>query len=371
MPPVAPDIDPIDKQTAEAYYYYSYDINTSAGSDPISWSIISPSPSGNYANLAIDQTGRLTWDYPTIGSHSFLIQASNAAGNVIAVFELDVTEPVAPTFNPEIPDFIISSARPWSYDANASGSGDIEWYASKFPQGLQLNQTSGLLSWDEPTPGIYNTLSIYIVNTSTGDYNVTSPQITVLAPPAISTISNQTIPTSLDYEFNATLSNASEAGDVNWTISGDSGAAIDINSGTITWASGFTEGNYTINIFANNGLDEGNTTFGLEALPPEYLIIDPIADQRIQTGRSLDITATAKGFGTITWSVADANGSGVDINATTGQITLNNALEGQYAITIQADSTGDGSTGGTDTEDFNLSVTSGGINPSILMYLLN
>ena len=236
---------------------------------------------------------------------------------------------------------------------------------------MQLDEDSGLLSWDEPAPGLYNTLSIYIVNTSTGDYNVTSPQISVLAPPRISTIPNQIIPTSLDYEYNAILSNASESGDVDWSITGDSGATIDANSGTITRASGFAEGNYTINVFANNGLDEGNTSFELEALSPDYLVISPISDQRIQIGRDLNIIATAKGFGAITWSIADADGSGVIINQTTGQITLNNAQEGEYTITIQANSTGDGVTGGTDTESFKLSVTKGGLNPAILMYLLN
>ena len=366
-----------------------------------SWGFIGAVPSDMTLNSS---TGILTWSKPTAGSTTVMLFADNGVGDGdIGYLNLNVADITIPSIE-SIPNATRYSNRAFTYDVNpSSDSGNLKFYIAingQFPMGLDINATTGVISWPEPVPGDYsidivgidhvlfktypNSPSIYSAVESF-DLHVL-PEINIINTLSIKSDINSTRPSSstplVSLEENSTIQLTVGQNVTDWEIVANapvgnvSNDIIEVNS-THYYLSLTNEGLFDYNFTTYSATGWDTKQFKVEVKNHSNFI--KIYDSEGNTltsgktysykeGQEDNISFTVDGFGDLTCNHTINTTAHPGISVDGCNIVIDNTtIKGEYTISLNFSTTG----GGSYQDTIKLNITSGDINPAILMYLLN
>ncbi|MBN1341107.1 MAG: C10 family peptidase [Phycisphaerae bacterium] len=382
---VAPSVGSITDKTIEAGVAYAETPLLLQGATPITWSFADP----NDPNVAVDAsdanfvpagmsidpgTGEVNWANPAItadGSPYLLaIQAANACRAVGVAWTVDVE--AVPVID-EIADHEVTVGQSYSLTPTVSaGSLPLTWSKVAGPAGLNVNSTTGEVTWTNPAPTCStHTVTIKVTNSAGQD---TETYVLSVIPPAgptvIADVPDAEIQDSGTYSVTPVLAQGSLP--VTWDFedanSIPSGMGIDPNTGQVTWSSPTTVGSpFTITIVATgpSGTDDESWVLTVTATPHAPIITE-IEDHGVIVGALYTGPTPILEQGTlpVSWSFQNPGSvpTGMQINPSTGVVTWPSAsMTGSpHTITIVATNTI-----GTDTESWLLTVSPVPLAPKI------
>ncbi|HET9252783.1 MAG TPA: putative Ig domain-containing protein [Candidatus Eisenbacteria bacterium] len=335
---------------------------------------------GAPAGAAITTGGSFTWT-PTEaqgpGTYPITVQVTDGTDSDSETIQVTVNEVnLAPVLQPIGPQSGAVGV-PVTFDANATDA-DVPANTLTFslgagaPAGATIDPATGEFSWTPSASGTFN-VTVVVTDNGTPPLN-DSEEVTITvsadnAPPVLAAIGPKSVNEGELLAFTASATDADED-PITFSLGAGApaGAAIDPNTGAFTWTPTEAQGPgaYPITVIASDGtLDDRETidvTVNEVNLAPA---IDPIADQTVDEGSLLTLTATASDAdlpeNTLTFSLAAGAPEGAAI--TTGGIftwTPSETQEGIHSITVEVS---DGAA--TDTEDFSVTVNEVNTSPAI------
>jgi uncharacterized Zn finger protein len=306
---------------------------------------------GNFVYTVSDGKGGS--DSQTI---SFIINPSNLIVSAVSANN-------APEFttNPEL-EIIVGND--YSYDANAvDADNDTLFYSlSLAPDGLTIDNNTGVLSWQSPTIGSYN-ISISVEDgkggrdTQTYNLGVVTNVIDSQPnrPPVF--VSNPVVSGNLNNEYRYDA-NATDADNDNLTysvINAPNGLVINQNTGVVTFTP-TVSGEIEITLQVDDGkggiATQVYTLLVLEEETDNYapvIISEPILKASTSQNYVYDVNAIDPDEDNLTYSLVDAP-QGMSIDNLTGEIVWNTAGKtvGNYDISVKVTD----NRGGVDTQEF-------------------
>jgi len=227
------------------------------GTAPITWSITSGKlPAG--LNLQAS-TGMITGTPTAIGTFSFSVRATNAAGNSSRNLSIVITAfPVITTTSLSAG----TVGKNYNQSLKATGTTPIAWSISvgTLPSGLSLNASSGTITG---TPITMGTFSFTLSATNSAGTDTKDLSITITAAPTINTSS---LPGgNVGRAYSQTL-NATGTTPITWSINGGklpAGLSLNASTGAITGTPTAT-GTFSFTAKATNSV--GNTSKNLSII---------------------------------------------------------------------------------------------------------
>jgi hypothetical protein len=153
-------------------------------------------------------------------------------------------------------------------DPDQEDQGKLQFSSSNLPQGASLNPASGAFSWtpDYTQAGDYS-LNIQIKDPAglSAESSVNITIANVNRAPVIQNIAGQVVDENNSLSVSASGTDEDTDDQLTYSAEGlPSGAAIDENSGTITWTPDYDQsGNYNITVKVSDGEAEASTSFGI------------------------------------------------------------------------------------------------------------
>ncbi|MBE9088610.1 DUF4114 domain-containing protein [Microcystis aeruginosa LEGE 11464] len=306
---------------------------------------------GNFVYTVSDGKGGS--DSQTI---SFIINPSNLIVSAVSANN-------APEFttNPEL-EIIVGND--YSYDANAvDADNDTLFYSlSLAPDGLTIDNNTGVLSWQSPTIGSYN-ISISVedgkggrdtqtynlgVVTNVIDSQPNRPPVFVSNPVVSGNLNNE-------YRYDADATDADNDNLTYSVINAPNGLVINQNTGVVTFTptvSGATEITLQVNDGKGGIATQVYTLLVLEEETDNYapvIISEPILKASTSQNYVYDVNAIDPDEDNLTYSLVDAP-QGMSIDNLTGEILWNTAGKtvGNYDISVKVTD----NRGGVDTQEF-------------------
>ena len=324
---------------AKAAIAYSYQLASTGGTAPITWSITSGAlPLG----LSLSPTGLISGTPTTPGTATFTIGATDAASTPITVTSAQTLAVAVPTLaitSAGVPNGVVGTAYSTTL-SSISGNGALTWTVSAgaLPAGLTLS-TAGVLSGSATVAGAFN-FTAQVVDSSTPQQKATQVfTFTIYAPLAITpaTLASGSIKDA----YTATLQSTGGATPITWTLS----------SGTLPAGLSLTAGG----VIAGTPTAVGNSTFTVKA-------VDSFTPQQTATASftisivlsTLAITTTTLPTGTIgtaysstlvssggnppvTWSLVSGSSLPAGLTLSTGGVISGNpTTAATTSFTVQA-----------------------------------
>jgi hypothetical protein len=316
---------------------YNQPVLATGGSGALTWSIVTGTlPAGlnlNSTNGAISGT-------PTAaGPSSFIIRVQDGGGQS-AVQALSIT------INPPAPPNIITTTLPagtlgQSYNQTLQaigGTGARTWSisAGNLPQGLNLDQTTGVISGTPVLPGTSSFTVLVQDAAGQSDTQVLSILINLANPPTITTT---TLPGgTVGQPYNQTLQASGGVGALTWTLSaGSLPALLSLSPAGVISGTPTTAGTGTFTVRVADTLNQAATqTLSIVVSPANApLTITTTSLPAAQVGLPYNATVQRSGgVAPFTWSVTPALPTGLNLDPATGQITGTPAAGTQGANTF-------------------------------------
>ncbi|MFM6643375.1 MAG: putative Ig domain-containing protein [Microcystis panniformis] len=265
------------------------------------------------------------------------------------------------TTNPELE---ITVGNDYTYDANAvDADNDTLFYSlSLAPDGLTIDNNTGVLSWQSPTIGNYN-ISISVEDGKGGrdtqTYNlgvVTNVIDSQLNRPPVF-VSNPVVSGNLnsEYRYDADATDADNDNLTYSVINAPNGLVINQNTGVVTFTptvSGATEITLQVNDGKGGIATQVYTLSVLEEETDNYapvIISEPILKASTSQNYVYDVNAIDPDKDILTYSLVNAP-QGMSIDDLTGEILWNTAGKtvGNYNISVKVTD----NRGGVDTQEF-------------------
>ncbi|MFT7559099.1 MAG: hypothetical protein ACI93R_001003 [Flavobacteriales bacterium] len=366
---VAPVISGIpDDNVNEGDDSFTYDASadaSDAGNDSLSYSIDATAISNGFS---ITSGGDISWDMPAtpISSYTVTVTVDDGdGGNDTDAFTLTVDN-VAPSIS-GIPDGNAAEGGSFAYDVSAHASdpgNDTLSYsldATALGNGFTVNSSSGLVEWTVPGSPLSSYDVTVTVSDVSGATNTDAFTVSISnSAPVLDAISNfstnEGSATSVDAD-------ATDPGGDTITYSLDAtslsnGFSINDSSGLISWTPvSDPASSYDVTVTAgdgNGGTDTEGFTLTVNNVAPSLTVIDD-TNVNEDTDFSLDADASDAGNDSLSFSLdATSLGDGFGINSSSGLISWSPGTDpdASYSLTVTVDD-GDG---GSDTEDFTLTV---------------
>ncbi|GAB4132577.1 MAG: hypothetical protein Kow0040_13560 [Thermogutta sp.] len=213
-------------------------------------------------------------------------------------FTIDKTPPVVTSSPPAA----VAVGQNLSYDVQTAeeASGGVRYAVVSAPAGLTVHSQTGVVNWS-PTTGQAGMQTIAIRATdaagNTADHTFTAQ---VRTPPQVTGIPGLSIPINEGETLAFTLGTN---GDPTYgpyrfyLVSGPTGMTVDESTGALTWTTNEASGpgTYTVTVEVRDSQGAaGRSSFQVVVsevnTPP---VLDPVADQTIQEGESLDLVLSA------------------------------------------------------------------------------
>jgi hypothetical protein len=368
--PAPPAISEIpDANVPEGVPYTSPAPNLTAGTPPISWSLVEPNDPN--VGIAIDAaTGRVSWQNPVpVGNvRTITIQAHNSGGDATRSWRLTVVP--APPVIAAMADANVAVGQSYIGPAPVliAGTPPVDWSFSSpnsIQPGMTIDPNSGVVSWPNPWPvGIVCTISVKARNSAGEDTK--SWRLTVdPAAPVVAAIADAQITEGQAYTGPTPVLTAGTP-PIIWSLPDANnvaaGMSIDANSGVVTWSKATPVGAYVITIRAANSVGMGERSWQL-VVGPAAPSIAPIPDAQVAAGQAYTGPAPSViGTAPIAWLLPDSNNvnAGMRINASTGVVSWPNPAP---APSVQIITIAARNSIGTATASWRLTVTA--LPPSI------
>ncbi|MDB9426649.1 putative Ig domain-containing protein [Microcystis aeruginosa CS-564/01] len=287
---------------------------------------------------------------------SFIINPSNLIVSAVSANN-------APEFTTN-PELKIIVGNDYSYDANAvDADNDTLFYSlSLAPDGLTIDNNTGVLSWQSPTIGNYN-ISISVEDGKGGrdtqTYNlgvVTNVIDSQLNRPPVF-VSNPVVYGNLntEYRYDADATDADNDNLTYSVINAPNGLVINQNTGVITGTPtvlGATEITLQVNDGKGGIATQIYTLSVLEEKTDNYapvIISEPILKASTSQNYVYDVNAIDPDKDILTYSLVNAP-QGMSIDNLTGEIVWNTAGKtvGNYNVSVKVTD----NRGGVDTQEF-------------------
>ena len=304
---------------------YSRPVEVTGGTGTLTWSI---SAGTLPANLNLNQINGVISGTPTAaGTSSFTVRVQDSGGladtQVLSITINQPAPPPAPNITTTtLPAGTISQFYNQTLQATG-GTGGLTWNiaAGNLPAGLNLNQTTGVISGTPIVPAGTSTFAVRVVDAAgQDDTQGLSIVINLLNPPVITTT---TLPGgTVRQPYSETLQATGGIGILSWTLSGGSLPAMlslsptGVISGTPT-----NDGNRTFTVTVRDTLNQSDTQ-DLSIAVSEVLTITtkdlPDADVGHSYSKRLQRMG---GVAPFTWSVAPPLPDGLSLDPSTGEIS--------------------------------------------------
>jgi hypothetical protein len=315
---------------------YNQPVLATGGSGALTWSIVTGTlPAGlnlNSTNGAISGT-------PTAaGPSSFIIRVQDGGGQS-AVQALSIT------INPPAPPNIITTTLPagtlgQSYNQTLQaigGTGARTWSisAGNLPQGLNLDQTTGVISGTPVLPGTSSFTVLVQDAAGQSDTQVLSILINLANPPTITTT---TLPGgTVGQPYNQTLQASGGVGALTWTLSaGSLPALLSLSPAGVISGTPTTTGTANFTVRVTDSLNQSDTQ-SLSIVVSAGLAISTTSLPGARVGQSYNTTLQRSGgVAPFTWSVTPALPGGLSLDPATGRISGTPAAgtEGAHTLTF-------------------------------------
>ena len=335
-------ITPGQNITAGAYSNFTQQLRYTGETSAV-WEVVNKP-----TEITINNSGVVSGNITEVGSFSYLIKVTTAGGSTQEYLTINIPG-VSPVITPgQVINLITAS--PESFNIVYSGVADNwELYpGSELPIGVQINNSTGELSWTPP--GLIGSYIIDILVSN--NYGFTRGLVNIIIkdnPPVIGNNQTFSVTTGLDLLLYVNYTGGAAT---SWIATGlPVGLVIDSESGAITGRVN-NPGSYIANVTATNSTGYSTTTITITALKriPELtrnqLFILP-------TEKFINIPLTYTGDGAIIWG-AEGLPIGLSINSSSGVISGSSSITGNYTVTVTLQSVEYGTTSGV----FKIFVTS-------------
>ena len=356
--PVATIIAPIDDENVPDGAAYSKTATLSQGTQPITWSLVAPSPAPGDMQMN-SSTGELTWAATYADSPvDVIIQASGPGGSDTDDWRITV-DPVQPIINP-IDDENVTDGQPYSKTPTLSqGTAPVTWtlvVPASPPGDMQLNATTGELTW---TATYANSPVNVTIRASGPGGSDTEDWIITVDPvvPMIDPIDDENVTDGQPYSKTPALSQGTQP--ITWSLVAPSPAPGDMQvnatTGELSWTADYADSPVDVTIEASGpgGTDTEDWRITVDPVAP---MIDPIDDEEVLDGGAYTKTPTlSQGTAPIAWSLVAPSPAPGDmaVNPSTGELTWTaNIADSPVDVTIEASGPG-----GVDTEGWRITVT--------------
>ena len=302
---------------------YSISVSGSGGVPPYTWSVTPALP----ANLSFGTTTGAITGTPVTGgtsSHTFTLGDSSVPPKTVQkslTVTIDTTPAVLSITTASLPNGNVSQA--YSQPVQATGgTGALTWslVAGTLPQNLSLNSATGVIS-GTPTAAGTSSFTVRVADTAgQAATQVLSILINPTTPPSITTT---TLPGgTVGQAYSQALQATGGTGTLVWSLSGGSlPANLALSSaGTISGTPTNTgTSNFTVKV--TDALSQ-SATRPLSIIVSAALTITTTSLPNARVGRSYSTTLQSSGgVAPFTWSVTPALPTGLNLNASTGEIT--------------------------------------------------
>ena len=341
-PPNPPNITTTTLPAGTVGQPYSQPVQVTGGTGALTWSIVAGTGTLPQ-NLNLNQINGVISGTPTAaGTSSFTVRVQDAGGLAdTQALSITINQP-APPPSPSIttttlPAGTIGQAYNQTLQATG-GTGGLTWsiVAGNLPAGLNLNQTTGVISGTPLVPAGTSTFTVRVADAAgQDDTQALSIVINLLNPPIITTT---TLPGgTVGQAYNQTLQATGGIGILTWTLSGGSLPAMlslspaGVISGTPTNA-GTT--NFTVRV--TDTLNQSDTQ-ALSIAVSAALTITTNSLPDAEVGNSYNKTLQRSGgVAPFTWSVTPPLPNGLSLDTSTGKITGTPAegTDGTYTLTF-------------------------------------
>lgn len=317
---------------------YNSTVAATGGTPPYNWTA-----SGLAPGLNINATsGQITGTPTTTGPYSETITVTDSAtptnASVSAVFSVTVTSaPPLTITTTSLAGGTVDKA----YSASVAASGGLPpytWSYSGLAPGLNLNAATGQITGTPTTAGPYSE-TITVTDSATPANTVSAVFSVTIAPPSAITFTTTSLPSgTVDKAYSTTVAAKGGVAPYAWSYSGLApGLTLNATTGKIT-GTPTTAGPYseTITVTDSNTPTKATASavFSVTIAPPPAITFTTTSLPSGTVGQTYSTTVAAKGgVAPYTWSYSGL-APGLNLNATTGQITGTPTTAGPYSETI-------------------------------------
>src|SRR6188474_2812453 len=261
-PPNPPSITTTTLLEGTVGVFYSQPVLVTGGTGTLTWTI---SAGTLPANLNLNQINGVISGTPTAaGTSSFTVRVQDAGG-VADTQALSITinqpaPPPAPNITTTtLPGGTIGQFYNQTLQATG-GTGGLTWSitAGNLPAGLNLNQTTGVISGTPIVPADTSTFTVRVADAAgQSDTQALSIQINLLNPPVITTA---TLPGGIvGQAYNQTLQATGGIGALNWSFTGSLPAMLSFSPGGVISGTPTTGGTANFTVRVTDTLNQADT----------------------------------------------------------------------------------------------------------------
>lgn len=319
---------------------YSASVSGSGGTIPYAWSVSPALP----ANLSLDTaTGAITGTPTRLGttSHTFTLRDTSAPSQTVErTLSLTIqTTPAVPAITTtSLPNGTVNQA--YSQPVLATGgTGALTWSivpgTGTLPQGLNLNQVNGVIS-GIPTAGGTSSFTVRVADAGgQADTQALSIVINAPTPPSITTttLSGGTV----GQPYNQTLQATGGTGALTWSLAGGSlPAMLSLSPAGVISGTPTNAGNSNFTVRVRDTLNQSDTQdLSITISAILTIITTSLPDAEVDKNYNRTLQRSG-GVAPFTWSVTPALPSGLNLNASTGQIagSPERGTDGNYVLTF-------------------------------------
>ena len=338
---LAPTITSAPKTTATLRRSYTYIVQATGVPAPTFALVEAPN------SMSIDEnTGQISWLPLSTTDTNVIVRATSASGFDEQAFTITVEEQQEIPNITSAPVTAATVGEQYVYDVDATGNPTPTYSLVTFPEGMVINETTGVINWVPAETGMYD-VKVRANNIIFGepDFDEQTFTITVDDPPAIISepVLTATFGTTYSYQVVAT----GNPPPLFSLISSPAGMVIDDMTGLISWAVE-EPGPVDVRVRATSesGFDEQSFSITVNTVPE--IISSP--ETQAVVGFDWSYTPLATGSPLPVFTLV-TNPLGMAIDASTGVITWNPTESGEFDVTIRATNEA-----GTDDQSFTLVV---------------
>ncbi|WP_157816364.1 putative Ig domain-containing protein [Nostoc flagelliforme] len=258
----------------------------------------------------------------------------------------------------------------YTYDVDATdlNADSLTYKLMVAPDGMTIDQTTGLISWNTTATNIGN--SSVLVEVGDGHGGVAQQQYTLSVidappnrPPVFTSTPVVDAAINTNYIYQAFAQDSDNDSLTFSLITAPQGMIVDANTGVVSWTpTGLQLGTYDVKLavaHAKGGTAQQIFKVQTQAQPGNYapiIISEPITKAYTSKGYTYDVKAVDPDQDSLIYTLMKPV-NGMTIDANTGKITWSTPVVGQQDVTVQVQD----SRGGVDVQSFKLDVS--GISP--------
>ena len=345
-PPNPPNITTTTLPAGTVGVPYSQPVQVSGGTDPLSWSIVGGTGTLPQ-NLNLNQINGVISGTPTkAGVSSFTVRVQDNVGlsdqQALSITINQPTPPPAPSITTTtLPAGTIG--QPYNQTLQATGgTGGLTWSivpgTGNLPPGLNLNQTTGVISGTPLVPAGQSTFTVRVADAAgEDDTQALSITINLVNPPAITTT---TLPGgTVGQPYNQTLQATGGISALTWSLSsGSLPAMLSLSPAGVISGTPTNTGTSNFTVTVRDTLNQSDTqSLSIAVSAALEITTKSLPDAKVRDPYSKTLQSSG-GLEPVSWSVNSLLPDGLTLNPATGEISGTPAAgtDGDYDLTFTA-----------------------------------